>query len=87
MVGLAALDGLIEVLGVVAQRFLPLGTHGIGGLASFYAVCGLGALANIGIGSVLFAEHHRWWVSGAAGALVGSLWNFAAATLVTWRRR
>ena len=59
----------------------------IGGLASFYAVCGLGALANIGIGSVLFAEHHRWWVSGAAGALVGSLWNFAAATLVTWRRR
>jgi dolichol-phosphate mannosyltransferase len=58
-----------------------------GGLASFYAVCGLGALANVGIGSVLFAEHHRWWVSGVAGALVGSLWNFAAAMLVTWRKR
>jgi dolichol-phosphate mannosyltransferase len=57
------------------------------GLASFYAVCGLGALANIGTGAVLFAGHHRWWVSGVAGAVVGSLWNFAAATLVTWRKR
>jgi dolichol-phosphate mannosyltransferase len=58
-----------------------------GGLVSFYGVCGLGALANVGIGSVLFADHHRWWVSGVAGALVGSLWNFAAAMLVTWRKR
>ncbi|HEY0270843.1 MAG TPA: glycosyltransferase family 2 protein, partial [Sphingomonas sp.] len=57
----------------------------LAGLASFYAVCGLGALANIGTGAVLFAEHQRWWVSGIAGAAVGSLWNFAAATLVTWR--
>jgi dolichol-phosphate mannosyltransferase len=57
------------------------------GLVSFYAVCGLGALANVGTGSVLFAEHHRWWVSGVAGAVVGSLWNFAASMLVTWRKR
>jgi dolichol-phosphate mannosyltransferase len=57
------------------------------GYASFYAVCGLGALANIGAGAALFAHHQRWWVSGVAGAVVGSLWNFAAATLVTWRRR
>jgi dolichol-phosphate mannosyltransferase len=59
----------------------------LAGLASFYAVCGLGALANIGTGAVLFAGHHTWWVSGVAGAVVGSLWNFAAATLVTWRKR
>ncbi len=58
-----------------------------GGLLSFYLLCGLGALANVGVGSVLFAEHHRWWVSGAAGAVLGSLWNFAASALVTWRRR
>lgn len=63
------------------------GTRLLAGLASFYAVCGLGALANIGTGAVLFAGHHRWWVSGVAGAVVGSFWNFAAATLVTWRRR
>jgi dolichol-phosphate mannosyltransferase len=63
------------------------GVRLLGGLLSFYAVCGLGALANVGIGAELFAEHHRWWVSGVAGAIVGSLWNFAAATLVTWRKR
>jgi dolichol-phosphate mannosyltransferase len=63
------------------------GTRLLVGLASFYAVCGLGALANIGTGAVLFADHHRWWISGVAGAAVGSLWNFAAATLVTWRKR
>ena len=63
------------------------GRRFVSGLASFYAVCGLGALANVGIGMVLFSEHHRWWVSGVAGALVGSLWNYAAAMLVTWRKR
>lgn len=56
------------------------------GLASFYAVCGLGALANVGAGAVLFAADGRWWLSGIAGAVVGAAWNFAAATLVTWRR-
>ncbi len=59
----------------------------LAGLASFYAVCGIGALANVGTGAVLFADHHRWWVSGVAGAVVGSLWNFAASALVTWRKR
>jgi dolichol-phosphate mannosyltransferase len=63
------------------------GARLLAGLASFYALCGLGALANIGTGTVLFAEHHGWWVSGVAGATVGSLWNFAASILVTWRRR
>jgi len=57
------------------------------GFATFYALCGLGALANIGTGTVLFDAHHRWWVSGIAGAVIGSLWNFGASTLVTWRRR
>ena len=59
----------------------------LGGLASFYAVCGLGALADVGAGTALFAAHERWWVSGVAGAVLGSAWNYAASTLVTWRRR
>lgn len=57
------------------------------GLVSFYVICGLGAVANVGTGTVLFAAHRRWWVSGVAGAVIGSLWNFAASSLVTWRRR
>ena len=88
----------IAVLAAIAFNFLVnnaitfrdrtlRGWRFVTGLLSFYAVCGLGALANVGIGVVLFSEHHRWWVSGVAGALVGSLWNFGAATLVTWRKR
>lgn len=59
----------------------------LGGLVSFYAACGLGALANVGAGTALFAAHEGWWLSGIAGAVLGSAWNYAASTLVTWRRR
>ena len=59
----------------------------VGGLVSFTAACGLGALANVGAGTALFAAHERWWVSGIAGAVLGSAWNYAASVLVTWRKR
>ena len=57
------------------------------GLLSFYAVCGLGALANVGAGMFVFDREHRWWLAGLAGAAVGSLWNFAASSVTTWRKR
>ncbi len=56
------------------------------GLVSFYAVCGLGALANVGIANVLFESNYSWWLSAVAGILVGVVWNFAATSVVTWRR-
>lgn len=59
----------------------------ITGAASFYAVCGLGAIANVGIGSLIYSGHYRWWVAGVAGAIVGSVWNFAMSSTLTWRRR
>ncbi len=57
------------------------------GLISFYAVCGLGAVANVGVGSFVFRNHSGWFVAGVAGAIVGSVWNFAASSFVTWRKR
>lgn len=57
------------------------------GMASFYLVCGTGALANIGIGTLLFAEHRSWWLAGMAGAVIGSVWNYAASSLLTWKTR
>jgi dolichol-phosphate mannosyltransferase len=57
------------------------------GLASFYAVCGLGAIANVGVGALVFSHDHRWWIAGIAGAAVGSVWNFAASSFLTWRGR
>jgi dolichol-phosphate mannosyltransferase len=63
------------------------GLHWWLGLASFYLVCGLGAVANVGVGSLVFSKDHRWWLAGLAGAAVGSIWNFAASSYVTWRKR
>lgn len=56
------------------------------GLLSFYAVCLVGAAANIGVGSWVHDLDNSWWVAGAAGALVGAVWNYAASSFVTWRK-
>ena len=56
------------------------------GLLSFYAVCAVGAIANVGIANFLFVQDYAWWVSGICGILVGAVWNYAASALFTWRR-
>jgi dolichol-phosphate mannosyltransferase len=59
----------------------------VGGLLSFYLVCSLGAVANVGIGSLVYDQFHGWWVAGIAGAIVGSVWNYVASGGLTWTRR
>ena len=59
----------------------------IGGLFSFYLVCSLGAVANVGIGSLVYEQFHGWWIAGIAGAIVGSVWNYVASGWLTWTRR
>jgi len=59
----------------------------IGGLLSFYLVCSLGAVANVGIGSLVYEQFHGWWIAGIAGAIVGSVWNYVASGWLTWTRR
>ncbi|KQP48969.1 dolichol monophosphate mannose synthase [Methylobacterium sp. Leaf399] len=56
------------------------------GLLSFYAVCLVGAAANVGVGSLIYEADQSWWLSGVAGAVIGSVWNFAASSVVTWRK-
>jgi len=56
------------------------------GLLSFYAVCSVGAVANVGIANYMFGAHYSWWVSGLAGILVGAVWNYAASSIFTWRK-
>jgi dolichol-phosphate mannosyltransferase len=56
------------------------------GLASFYAISALGAVANIGIGNWMAGQDERWWVAGVAGVLVGAIWNFAMSSALTWRK-
>jgi dolichol-phosphate mannosyltransferase len=57
------------------------------GLLSFYAVCGAGAVANVGVAAYLFRTERAWWLAGVAGALVGAVWNYAISSIFTWRAR
>ena len=57
------------------------------GLAIFYLICGIGAIANVGVASYAFTTSHTWWLAGVAGAVVGSVWNFAMSSVFTWRPR
>jgi dolichol-phosphate mannosyltransferase len=65
---------------LVGWRFLR-------GLLSFYAVCSIGFVTNVGVGQALFAQHYSWWLSGVLGAAVGAVWNHSVSSAVTWRRR
>ena len=56
------------------------------GLISFYLVCGLGMIANVGIGALIYGSDHRWWVAGLIGAATGSVWNYALSSALTWKR-
>lgn len=55
------------------------------GLLSFYAVCSVGALANIGVASYVFGAGEKWWVAGLGGAIVGGVWNYAVSSVYTWK--
>jgi dolichol-phosphate mannosyltransferase len=57
------------------------------GLFSFYVICSIGAVANVGIAAYIFAEQHAWWLAGIAGIIVGSVWNYAVSAAFTWRTR
>lgn len=57
------------------------------GLALFMLVCGVGAVANVGIARTLHQEHHGWQPASAAGAAVGVVWNYAVSATLIWRLR
>ena len=55
------------------------------GLGSFYAVCALGAVANVALAILLYRALPVWWLAGAAGAALGAAWNYLGTRLLTWR--
>jgi len=58
------------------------------GLLSFVLICGVGAVANVGLASYLFgAGRSSWWIAGIAGAAMSSVWNYAVSAVFTWRAR
>jgi dolichol-phosphate mannosyltransferase len=57
------------------------------GLVSFYAVCGAGAAANVGVAAHLVYGSTSWWAAGLAGAAVSVVWNYAMSSIFTWSAR
>jgi len=56
------------------------------GLLSFALICSFGAVANVGIATLLFSQQHSlWWVAGIAGAAMSSVWNYSVTHAWTWR--
>jgi dolichol-phosphate mannosyltransferase len=55
------------------------------GLMSFFVICGVGAVANVGIANAVFQQHYTWWLSAFAGIAVGLIWNYAVSSTLTWR--
>ena len=63
------------------------GPRFVRGLVSFYLVCGIGAVANVGVADFVFGAEHPWWLAGFAGAIVGSVWNYAVTSVFIWKRK
>jgi dolichol-phosphate mannosyltransferase len=57
------------------------------GLLLFMLVCGIGAVANIGIAKTLYAGDTSWTLAGAVGAVIGVVWNYAVSATLVWRAR
>lgn len=63
------------------------GWAAIKGLLSFYVVCSVGAVANVGVASWVHRGAAEWWLAGTAGALMGAVFNYSASAAFTWRQR
>jgi dolichol-phosphate mannosyltransferase len=57
------------------------------GLVLFYLVCSVGLVANVGVAFSVYDQEPIWWLAGAAGALMGVVWNYAMSGLFVWRKR
>lgn len=57
------------------------------GFVLFCLIGSVGVLTNVDLASWLYTERQIWWVAGAAGAIMGALWNYAMSTLFVWRAR
>ena len=62
------------------------GLAALRGLLTFYAVCSVGTIANVGVAHWVYGGRAIWWLAGTAGAAMGVVFNYAATSVLTWRR-
>ena len=57
------------------------------GLATFIAVCSIGAIANLSVATFAQQTLESWNISGILGALMGAVFNFGVSSTLVWNRR
>ena len=58
-----------------------------GGLLMFYLACSIGSVGNVGVASWIYSFHATAWVAGLAGAVIGSVFNYAVSSALIWKRK
>jgi dolichol-phosphate mannosyltransferase len=58
----------------------------LAGMVRFQMICGIGAIANVGVASVIFGGGRNWWIAGLAGVVTGAVWNYAVTSVFVWRK-
>ncbi len=55
------------------------------GLLTFYAVCSIGAIANVSVAAWIFKFGESLWIAGLAGVLMSVVFNYSVTKVFTWR--
>jgi dolichol-phosphate mannosyltransferase len=55
------------------------------GLLTFYFICGIGAMANVGVSSYLFGHDTAWPLAALSGIVMSAVWNYAVSARYTWK--
>ena len=85
---LSAMTSNFAFNNILTYRDMRLrGSRFLTGLFTFYLVCRIGVIANVGVANFVFQRDYTWWLAGGAGALVGTVWNYAASSIFTWGRQ
>jgi dolichol-phosphate mannosyltransferase len=55
------------------------------GMATFFAVCSIGAIANVSVASWIYMLDRSFWIAGLAGVLMSVVFNYSVTKVFTWR--
>ena len=55
------------------------------GMLTFYAVCSIGALANVSVASWIYAYDGSFYLAGLLGVLMSVVFNYSVTRVFTWR--
>ena len=55
------------------------------GLATFYAVCSFGVIANVSVGNLVYGLDHELYLAAIIGVVMSVVFNYAVTRVFTWR--